>query len=169
MSRRDTAAVNAELQQLYDRVPVIDCKGACRTTCTVIEMSDRERERIAERGVDIPPLTRAPSFTHPKPCAALGAFGQCTVHDVRPMISRIWGVTEDLPCVYGCTPAEYLSTAEAMELLGEASRVGGPPKGLEGISGAILAAQLSDPGTAEAFRRILHRGYAGDRRKAGLT
>ena len=172
MSRRRSdrsAAADAQMQVLYDRVPVIDCKGACRTTCTVIEMSDRERQRIAERGVAIAPLTQSAVTTTPTPCAALGALGQCTVHDVRPMICRLWGTTEDLPCVYGCVPTgEYLTNAEAMELIAESLRVGGEPVGLAGISGAVMRAQLADPDNAATVRGIFARGHAGDRRKAGL-
>jgi hypothetical protein len=169
MSRRSArrAGTDAQLDGLYGRVPVIECKGACRTTCTVIDMSDRERERIAERGVTIEPLTTRPLLVDPKPCAALGPLGQCTVYDVRPMICRIWGVTEDIPCVYGCVPTgDYLTTADALELIGESYLVGGPPRGLEGISGAAMRAGLSDPGMAAGIGAVLARGHAGDRRKA---
>lgn len=173
MSRRRSdraAAVDQQLQDLYDRVPVIDCVGRCRTTCTVIEMSDRERTRIAEHGVTIPPLTRSAVHTDPKPCAALGPLGQCTVYEIRPMICRLWGAVEDLPCVYGCQPTgEYLDHAEAMVLIAESMRVGGPPASLEGISGEVMRARLSDPGSAAQLRGIFARGHAGDRRKAGLA
>jgi Fe-S-cluster containining protein len=160
------AAVDAALNELYDRVPVINCKGSCRTTCTVIEMSDRERARIADHGVTIPPLTAPAGRIDPKPCAALGPLGQCMVYEVRPMICRIWGVTEDLPCPYGCVPTgDYLTTAEAFELLGEANQVGGPPAGLQGITADVIRAYLDDPDIAAALRRILVCGSAGDRRR----
>jgi Fe-S-cluster containining protein len=159
--------VDAALDEMYDRVPVIDCIGVCRHTCTVIEMSQREHQRIAERGVQLAQPAHRVDFAEPTPCPALGAFGQCTVHDIRPMVCRIWGVVEDLSCPHGCTPAEYLTHAEAMELMAASYEVGGPPPRMGPVSVEALRRSLGDPAVGQAVAGLLRRGAAADRRKAG--
>ena len=45
----------AALDDLYGQLPALERKGRCHDTCTVIDMSELERERIADTtGVAIP-------------------------------------------------------------------------------------------------------------------
>lgn len=98
------------LDDLYAQVPAISCKGLCHTSCGPLVIGESERQRIQERhGVDIPDL----QWT----CPALNAFGRCSVYEDRPMICRLWGVDQAMPCVYGCLPDRILPTAEGQRLL----------------------------------------------------
>lgn len=51
------------------------------------------------------------------PCPALSAFGRCRAYGARPAICRLYGVTEGLPCEYGCVPERVMTDAEAREVL----------------------------------------------------
>jgi hypothetical protein len=49
------AEAYAALDDLYGQLPALECKGRCHDTCMVIDMSELERERIADTtGVAIP-------------------------------------------------------------------------------------------------------------------
>ena len=111
------------LAAIYDRIPAIDCKGACHTSCGPVGASAYERQRLAERGVSLLSLRRALTLLavgKSPDCPALTPLGRCSVYDVRPLICRLWGVVEDMPCTYGCVPERYLTSAEARQMLAEA-------------------------------------------------
>jgi hypothetical protein len=98
-------------------------------------MSARERERIRERhGVDLPEITRygdrpGDDWLSDRPftnCPALTEDKKCSVYEDRPLICRIWGVAETLPCVYGCVPDEPLDAVETMCVMADVEVAGGP-------------------------------------------
>jgi Fe-S-cluster containining protein len=117
------AAVVAELQRIYDGLPAVSCKGRCSDSCTSIDMSGLERDRIRERGVEI--AARRPvlqllvldRFDRVPRCAALTALNTCSVYEVRPLICRLFGVVSGLRCEHGCVPDRELTDAEAFELI----------------------------------------------------
>lgn len=113
-----------KLQQIYDDLPGIDCQGHCWDSCGPIDMTGYERERIArEGGVEIARgswLADGPGM-----CPALTPFRQCSVYELRPLICRIWGLTKELPCTYGCRPERYLSDVEAGEFMARVHEVAG--------------------------------------------
>lgn len=125
MRRRDTRDRNAQLDALYAELPGIDCQGRCWDSCGPIDMSGQERRRISDTGVYIP----KGSFTHvgPMPCPALTMLHRCSVYEIRPLICRIWGLTRELPCTYGCRPERYLTEPEAFEFLARACDISGEP------------------------------------------
>lgn len=49
-------------------------------------------------------------------CALLRRDGACSVYVDRPLICRLWGVVETMPCPFGCRPERWLSEQEALEL-----------------------------------------------------
>ena len=90
MSRHSRA--DAELDQLYAQVPSVACDGRCAPLCCrrPVEQSGREYQR-------------APIGTEGDgPCPHL-AGDRCGVYEARPMLCRLWGTTETMPCPYGCT------------------------------------------------------------------
>lgn len=115
----------AALRRLYDELPTIECQGKCQDSCGPIGMSDEEYERIcrhlgrpisdagkADQGVRIWPPP--PDLT----CPLLGVDGRCTIYRLRPLICRLWGVVESMPCPYGCRPQpRYLTNREGFVLL----------------------------------------------------
>ena len=145
MSPRRRSDIDRELEELYAQIPDIDCKGRCHTSCGPIRMSDRERSRIKETykvtirnssGYDYPPQ-RVPS------CPALTEDKRCSVYDLRPLICRLWGAVEGMPCTYGCRPkngGRLLSDEDAYKLIAEAQRIGGGNLG--GLSGEEVQARL---------------------------
>ena len=66
------AEAYAALDDLYGQLPALECKRRCHDTCTVIDMSELERERIADTtGVAIPCDLPAPPVVQGRPGAAL--------------------------------------------------------------------------------------------------
>jgi hypothetical protein len=112
------------LEALYRRIPAIDCRGLCQECCGPIEMTPTERARIARRGVDIP-LPMAAAVAAQLTCPALTAEGRCSVYNIRPLICRLWGVAESMPCPYGCEPERWLGDREAYSLMMDGMEAGG--------------------------------------------
>jgi hypothetical protein len=54
--------------------------------------------------------------------------GRCTVYAVRPLICRLWGVVESMPCPWGCRPERFLTVEEGEALMRQA----------EGLSQALF-------------------------------
>lgn len=171
MTRHSDA--DAELAELYARVPAIpDCRGLCWVSCGPADMSDRERQRIRGRGIRITPSDVArqeEGFF----CEALTGEGRCAAYDIRPMACRLWGVTEDMPCPYGCQPERWLSEGEGFELTMRALAAGGStvsPGDAERMIGDYRAgrggvralwSRLSAAGRAGVARRVLEQARQG--------
>jgi len=106
------------LNLLYAQVPSISsCTGRCAASCGPINgiYGDAEAERILRRMRGLPEAREDGS------CSMLNVFGRCDIYEDRPMICRLWGATEKMPCVFGCEPDEpMLSADEGRELLAAA-------------------------------------------------
>lgn len=114
------------LDELYAQLPALECKGRCHDTCTVIDASELERQRMAEAGVTLPealyPLRRYIEEGEVPRCPALGPLNNCTVYAVRPFICRAFGLVHQpenpvphngpMMCDHGCIPDGTLSPAE---------------------------------------------------------
>jgi uncharacterized protein len=115
------------LEDVYRRIPAVECKGLCIDSCGPIAMSKAEDARIRERGVAIPPMAVAMAALERGDdyyCPAL-ENGRCSVYSDRPAICRLWGATESMPCPHGCTPPDALTQSESHELLLLAASAGG--------------------------------------------
>lgn len=111
--------VSAQLAEVYAEVPPIECRGLCHDSCGSLGTSAAERAVIRDRGVELPPLA-----VFPAGCPALTILKRCSVYDVRPLICRLWGVAEGMPCTYGCRPAGgLLPDSEAYRLLARAGKI----------------------------------------------
>lgn len=135
-TRRDPAHVARELEALYARIPRIDCAGRCHDSCGPIHLTSAEQARIAAQGVTIP--SQSYQKVGPVRCPALSIFNRCTVYAVRPLVCRLWGLMEWLPCTYGCTPTDgpLLTPREGYTLIAEVYAISG------------------DHGSAREFRRL---------------
>lgn len=159
--------MDAELQKLYDRIPAIpDCDGRCWTSCGPIGMADRERQKIRQAGYRITPYRQAMAEVDTYYCEALTGDKRCAVYDMRPMVCRLWGAVEGLPCVYGCVPeGGFLSDAEGYWLIQESMRIGGGEH-----AAAIPVEEISKimdrEHIREELRRIHDRGQRGERLRA---
>lgn len=121
MSRN--SRIDDALTALYDRVPSVACDGRCAALCCKrpVEQSSREYQAapIGTEGADS--------------CPHLGADARCWVYERRPMLCRLWGATETLPCPYGCeTDQPPLTDEQEFALfvyslaIGGGARVGWP-------------------------------------------
>lgn len=105
------------LAEIYARVPAIACKGLCHVSCGPVPATRLEIEAI-EKTTFVPWGVDANGT-----CSMLFA-GRCTAYEKRPLLCRLWGVVESMPCVFGCTPDRMLSDAESRGLLDAAGKIG---------------------------------------------
>lgn len=117
---------DAKLEALYDSLPRLECQGLCHDSCGPIDMSVRERARIERTHGPVVCDTGAGAA-----CSMLDEHRRCRVYDIRPMICRLWGIVESLPCPYGCKPERVLTREEGFRLIAEADLIGGEPGGRE--------------------------------------
>ncbi len=115
---RNTRRIDAQLDALYAEIPRMACRGLCQASCGPIGMALRERQR-AEAALG-GPVTVNEHMT----CTAL-KNGRCSIYDVRPMICRVWGSEETMPCPWGCPPERYLTHAEGSSLVQRSIDIGG--------------------------------------------
>lgn len=109
-----------KLDALYAELPSIPCRGFCSDSCGPIQMSIRERERI-ERPHGKVECGLGPS------CSMLTPDRKCGVYDIRPLICRLWGLTESMQCPYGCKPDRLLTDEEGFDFLRRSIEIGGAP------------------------------------------
>lgn len=118
---------DARLAALYERVPEIpDCAGHCWISCGPVTATWRERQRLRAAGVRLAAEDTARGEAAVHWCEALGPDGRCTVYQLRPLLCRIWGAVRSMACPHGCTPARWLTTREASDLVAEALEIAGP-------------------------------------------
>lgn len=122
--------MNPILKRIYDKVPALDCDRKCGEGCTLIPVHPLEIEEIEKftgRKVKIDDCVRGMSYKHYKiikPRA--GSFdcryyrrGGCSIHEVRPLVCRLYGVCTGMVCLFGCKPERMLTDAEAHALIRE--------------------------------------------------
>ena len=107
------------LDELYDSLPGIACKGLCARSCgpVIAEVAEARRcgadyalMALGEREV------AAFSFDRKLRCNLL-KNGRCTSYEARPAVCRLWGVVESMPCPWGCVPDRYLTDEEGRAFL----------------------------------------------------
>jgi Fe-S-cluster containining protein len=168
VTRLTRSQMDAQMRELYDRIPAIpDCDGRCWTSCGPIGMSDRERQRIRQAGYKITPYRQAMRRVDTYRCEALDEGHRCAVYDLRPMVCRLWGAVEGLPCVYGCRPeGGYLTDAEGYWLISEAQRIGGGEHA-QAVSVEEIGEVMSREHIRAELKRLHDRGQRGEQLRAG--
>jgi hypothetical protein len=125
-----------QLDELYARLPKLECKGLCQECCGPIGLSLAERRRI-ER-------TTGERYRPALTCPLLDHMGQCSAYAVRPMVCRLWGVVEDMPCPHGCVPeGGHLSSEEGRALMERSLEIGGEDPIVMKHMVAILSPELA--------------------------
>lgn len=126
-------------------------------------MSVRERERIEKVHGEVTCGVGAS-------CTMLDPLRRCRAYAARPMICRLWGLMESMPCHYGCKPERYLTDVEAARFLARSMEIGGAPpdvgeKILQSLE--VQEAALGEGGFAARVERIfkatVHRPSLADR------
>lgn len=141
------------LEEVYAELPKIKCKGLCSDSCTAIDMSIREREDIKRAsGTDC--RVGTDGF-----CNKL-VDGRCSVYDLRPMICRMWGVVESMPCPHGCIPeGGLMPDDEAFPLLTRTLEAGGRPASFSKVSEDLVRVALADENTRRALIGHARQGW----------
>jgi len=161
----------ARLDALYAELPQIDCQRLCYDSCGPIPAAPFERQRMErEAGFELKVerhiYQRASGLESCHECSMMREQ-RCSVYAIRPMICRLWGLTEDMPCPYGCVPSRRLSVAEGMEFLRRAFEIAGTPDNWEQWTKEALEILLSDP-KAQALMRNHHRPTLEGRRASTI-
>lgn len=114
-----------KLEAIYKKIPDIECKGLCHPTCTIVPAAKAEIKRARQRmGGKNPfnPMRAIIALKENNPvmpsCAAL-KDKRCSIYHARPSICRLYGVSEDLECPFGCVPKKKLSRKEAHDIIME--------------------------------------------------
>ncbi len=150
--------VAAQLDALYAELPTIDCQGLCHDSCGRIAMTRVEHQRIRdETGIDIPDGLNDP---RPAICPALTFLNRCGAYQRRPMICRLWGLSEGLRCNYGCQPSRLLSHREAYEFLARAADIDGDHE---------QAAAFREPFTTAEGEAEFRRQFLADNRDRDIA
>jgi Fe-S-cluster containining protein len=109
-----------ELQEIYDEIPDIECKGECHESCGPIAYSDAEANRIEQSG-ESPPEPVSGSHRCDK---LIPLVKKCSIYEDRPLICRLFGVVEGMKCPHGCKPeGGYLSDVRAFQLMRKAEKI----------------------------------------------
>lgn len=157
---RKTARAIEALEYLYARVPSIACRRLCGEACGPMILTDLEARRL-QTATHVKPRT-LPMITSEADlrCIYLARDQRaCTVHAIRPLICRVWGVVKRLSCRYGCVPdrwlsdPEFLALAQAVEAIGGGRVLRTSPEGLGHYPGEAFATVPPARG-AEEIERI---------------
>lgn len=125
-------AADRRLDALYAELPDVPCTGQCFQSCSYIGMSEAEHQRIKrETGTAIE--------MHMAPCPALDFAGRCSIHPLRPLICRLYGVADELRCPFGCEPERRLTQEEVAVFVDRAEKIMGPH---DAAGSAMVAAFL---------------------------
>ncbi len=96
------------IQDLWAEVVDVGCKGLCEDSCGPIGASPVELRMLAWRGV-VPgdPMEALEAYLDGGPVESCPALvdGRCSVYEIRPLVCRLWGSVEEMPCPHGCVPA----------------------------------------------------------------
>lgn len=127
---KDRLSYNAQLAEIYAKIPSIECKGLCQESCGIIPVHRPELKRIRKKtDVDLDAHTVkldgiTAIFNSTTDTCPLLVDGRCSVYDVRPFICRVFGVVEGMTCRHGCKPERYLSRDEVGQMVGQLKKLG---------------------------------------------
>lgn len=100
----------ARRRALLEQLPSIPCTGACATVaCRDLGVSDLDIVAMSLAGATLGAADDG------RTCSAL-VDGRCAAHDERPFICRVYGVSPELPCPYGCQPEAWVDTMSLVRL-----------------------------------------------------
>lgn len=106
-----SACKQRKLDAIYAGLPVVACQRKCQDACGPVLMSREEAKRIRDR-LGYEPRPRADLQ-----CPMLGEDGACMVYDIRPLVCRLYGSAEGLPCPHGCAASRTITDSEARATL----------------------------------------------------
>lgn len=106
-------SLDRRMRAIYRQVPDAGCKGLCQDYCGPLAAFAPELRVLSERsGLRLAVGSHATGGDCP-----LLHDGKCSQYTDRPLVCRLWGATDALPCPHGCRAARPLSAAEADALM----------------------------------------------------
>lgn len=104
-----------KLRELYARIPPFICKPGCTACCGPVVMSRLEADRLPQKFATPPALK-----------CQFAEGGHCSVYSKRPLICRLFGASDHIPCPYGCGPSKRLTAEQSHTLMAEYIEIVGP-------------------------------------------
>ena len=105
--------MNLDLVLLYSQLPHLECQQKCQSSCGPIAMGQAEWDELAEatgaRHLQVDAELTCPLLVN----------GRCSLYETRPMICRLWGLTESMACPFGCVPERWLTREEGFAFLAQ--------------------------------------------------
>lgn len=108
----------SRLEEIYSSLPDVSCQGKCQGCCTIIGIAPIEVDYLHTHGIGLPIVRHSKKYDHLM-CSRLTMGGRCNIHSHKPLICRLWGVTETMPCPYGCQSDRVINQQEQFELMNE--------------------------------------------------
>jgi len=133
VSRREDEALGfpkgttRALDEVYGRLPALECRGLCSASCGPILATTAEWRRVENAVGIVGPVGDDLS------CPVLRGT-RCGAYERRPLICRLWGLVERMKCPFGCVPERWVTDAEAVRLFAEVRRVS-ERAGAAGVAG----------------------------------
>ena len=129
-SRRKDMSKAKKLQEIYEKIPDIKCRDNCGECCGLISMSRYEEKRIRkyleEYNLSIRFSNDPPNITYVNAyinammgvnkCHFLDDHKKCLIYPVRPIVCRLFGVSEHMKCPY-VKMEEYITEKESSQLI----------------------------------------------------
>lgn len=113
MAEDRVAAVH---QRLYAKIPRFECIEGCTDCCGPVPWS---RHELRQAGLEAPPPDRADNV------CPFSLAGNCSIHEARPFMCRLFGTVEDLRCPHGRGPLQLLPVEEGQDLVRRYKRLNG--------------------------------------------
>lgn len=117
-----------QIRAILSRLPTLNCQKKCSYCCTGIKVTPVENRHIKRvtGTTGFPDAFKLLRRKEDPTCRFLDReCGLCTIHDDRPMICHMWGLTESMPCPEGCIPSRVLPDKEAHLIMTEIAYLGG--------------------------------------------
>lgn len=93
------------LEKLYAQIPTFKCVPGCTACCGPVPFAKCEWDRIEDKR----------KSTGLK-CPYAGANG-CDIYEKRPLVCRLFGTFDGLPCPNGCRPPFLLNEIVVKEMV----------------------------------------------------
>ena len=111
MTHEAVTTLDAAHAALYARLPSIDCQRRCAGACGPLVATELEWARMES-------ATGGEAWGDDTVCPHLDRdAGLCRGYALRPLICRLWGVVETMPCPFGCQPERWLTAEDADALV----------------------------------------------------
>lgn len=120
---------------IYGMLPKINCIGKCADVCGIVEAEAIEEINVKmfnringfpQRHFLTRKNQRVIKHFHAKhtnendgclTCPYLQKNRECSIYYARPLVCRLFGLTEELRCPHGCLPERFLTRTEVMTFM----------------------------------------------------